>query len=627
MTDPSKVPPSDAADVSDGAEAPLLDRAARRKAKKVRRKAEKAAARAAARAAERGEAPPTDPAAPPEDTPAESAFAAFGLRPELLASVEAQGFEQPTPIQAAAIPPLLEGRDVVGQAQTGTGKTAAFALPILQRIDPSRRVVQAIVLVPTRELANQVSAAIATLARSLGGVAVLPVYGGQAIFTQLKGLKRGVHVVVGTPGRVMDHLRRESLSLADTTAVVIDEADEMLKMGFIEDVEWILEHAPGSEVRQTALFSATLPRPVRRVADRHLTDPVAIAIEPGTPAIATIDQRFIWAHEDRKLDTLCRLLEVEEGDAALVFTRTRAGSSRLADSLNAEGFAAEALHGDMNQTHRESVLRRLRSGDVRIVVATDVAARGLDVDAIALVVNYDAPSDAETYVHRIGRTGRAGRAGVSVLFLNPAQRRVLAGIQRYTGQRLTAVRPPTAQDVVDHRVGRFKAAVGRVIANADLDAYRRVAEEVAREGSHDMAVVAAAIAHLAADGRPLFAAPEPEPPPRPSQRPSADRRSPGPRGPRGPRADVVSLVLSVGSDAGVGPGDIVGAIANEAGVPGRAIGSIDIGDRKTFVEISAKHVRQVLTRVEGAKIRGRRTHIRPARSGEGGWRPPRRNPR
>ena len=421
----------------------------------------------------------------------------------------------------------------------------------------------------------------------------------------------------------MDHLRRESLSLADTTTVVIDEADEMLKMGFIEDVEWILEHAPGSDVRQTALFSATLPRLVRRVADRHLTEPLAIAIEPGTPAIATIDQRFIWAHEDRKLDTLCRLLEVEEGDAALVFTRTRAGSSRLADSLTAEGFAAEALHGDMNQTHRESVLRRLRSGDVRIVVATDVAARGLDVDAIALVVNYDAPGDAETYVHRIGRTGRAGRAGVSVLFLNPAQRRVLAGIQHYTGQRLTAVRAPTAQDVVDHRVGRFKAAVERTIANADLDAYRQVVEDVAREGSHEMAMVASAMAHLAAAGRPLFAEPEPEPPPRTSPRRTADR---GSKGPRGPRADVVSLVLSVGSEAGVGPGDIVGAIANEAGVPGRAIGSIDIGDRTTFVEISSKHVKQVLSRVEGAKIRGRRTHIRPARSGEGGWRPPRRRP-
>ncbi len=621
MTAPSQTPPSDATAAPDGSEPPLLDRAARRRERKVRRKAEKAAARAAARAAAESGSPPPEPIAPSEDAPSGSAFGAFGLGPELLASVEAQGFEEPTPIQAAAIPALVEGRDVMGQAQTGTGKTAAFALPILQRIDPSRRVVQAIVLVPTRELANQVSAAFASLSRPQGRIAVLAVYGGQSIYTQLQRLRQGVHVVVGTPGRVMDHLRRESLSLADTTAVVIDEADEMLKMGFLEDVEWILEHAPGPEARQTALFSATLPPAVCRVADRHLTDPLSIAIEPGTPAIATIDQRFLWAYEHRKRDALCRLLEVDEGDAVLVFTRTRARSSELADALTAEGFAAEALHGDMNQSHRESVLRRLRRGDVRIVVATDVAARGLDVDTITLVVNFDPPDDAETYVHRIGRTGRAGRAGVSVLFLDRRQRRVLAGVQQYTKQRLREVHVPTAQDVVDHRIGRFKAAVARTLESAELDVYRQVVEAIARDGSYDMAAVAAAVAHIAADSRSLLPAPEPEPEPRRSPRPPREH---GDGGARQPRGDMVSLVLSIGRESDVGPSDIVGAIANEAGIPGRAIGAIDIRDRVTLVEVNAQHVRQVLNRAQGAKIRGRRTRIRPADAKDGGWRPPQR---
>ena len=643
---------------------PKLDRAARRRAKKLRRKAERAAARAAAKAAATSpqEATPGDvtpeEAAPEEATPEEAipedpGFRVFDLIPELLKAVDQQKFVKPTPIQMAAIPPLLASKDVVGQAQTGTGKTAAFALPMLQRIDISRPVVQAIVLVPTRELANQVCAEITALARPLRVVSVLAIYGGQAIFGQLKRLRRGVHIVVGTPGRVMDHLRRESLSLADTTTVVLDEADEMLKMGFLEDVGWILEQAPGPEARQTALFSATLPAAVRRVAERHLTDPVSIAIEPGTPAIATIDQRFLWAAGNPKFDALCRLLEMEDGDSTLVFTRTRAKSADLAEALCAEGFAAEALHGELSQAQRESVLRKLRRGAVRVVVATDVAARGLDVDTITLVVNFDAPEDAETYVHRIGRTGRAGRAGVAVLFLHPRERRVLAGIQRFTKQTLTEIHPPTLRDVVDHRVGRFKAAVGRSIANTDLETYRRLVEDIAGEGTHDMATVAAAVAQLAAQGRPIFPTPDPgqkphhpprvQPPPAPAPPPGPSHQH-GSHGPGKPIADMVPLVLSLGSDAGLTPSDVVGAIANEAGVPGRAIGAIDIGDRNTIVDVSVKYARRVLDLVKGAKIRGRRLHIRPARPGEAtgrsassktsqrpnaraGWGSPRRGPR
>ncbi len=603
-------------------------RAARRKAKKQRKKAEKAAARAALKASRSGrkvhnrrdknrterQAPaPEGPVAAAPPAPAAEAvadvppFSSFDLSPPLLEAVAEQGFEQPTPIQLAAIPPMLGGRDVVGQAQTGTGKTAAFALPILQRIDPSRRIVQAIVLVPTRELANQVSRALATLSHPMGGLSVLAVYGGQPIVTQFKALERGVHVVVGTPGRVMDHLRRESLSLADTSIVVIDEADEMLKMGFIEDVEWILEQAPGPELRQTALFSATLPPAVRRVAERHLTDPVSIAIEPEAPAIATIDQRFLWVPEERKLEALHRLLEMEDGDSVLVFTRTRAGAADLADALAAEGHAVEALHGDMPQVQRESVLRRFRSGAVRIVAATDVAARGLDVHGISLVVNYDAPSDAETYVHRIGRTGRAGRAGVSVLLLLPRQRRVLGGIQRYVRQRLQLVRMPTERDVAAHREERFKAAVGGAIETGDLDRYRRVVEEIARGGGYDMADVAAAVAHLAAGDRRRLPSLEP------AERPVAEEVT---RSPQRPGVDMTPLALSVGRSHGLRPGDVVGAIANEAGIPGRAVGAIEIDDFVTFVDVDVRHVKRVLARLQGSRIRGQRVRVRRARPGE-----------
>ena len=369
-------------------------------------------------------------------------FDRFGLSESLLRAIADVGYEAPSPIQQRTIPLLLEGRDVVGQAQTGTGKTAAFALPILERLEPASAAVQALVLTPTRELAIQVAEAFHTYAKHMGGVRVLPVYGGQPIGQQLRRLQSGAQVVVGTPGRVMDHLRRETLDLAGLKTVVLDEADEMLRMGFIEDVEWILEHTPSG--RQTALFSATMPREVRRIAERHLKDPAGVEIEHKTLTVPTVEQRYINVSEGQKPDALTRLLEAEAkpGEAALIFAKTKVGAAELNEKLQARGYASEAMHGDMSQSQREAVIRRIRGGQVELVVATDVAARGLDVERISLVINYDMPNDVESYVHRIGRTGRAGRAGRAVLFVTPRRQRMKREVEGYTGQRIEPIRVP-----------------------------------------------------------------------------------------------------------------------------------------------------------------------------------------
>ena len=409
-------------------------------------------------------------------------FSALGLCDPLLATITALGFEAPTPIQASSIPALLAGRDLIGQAQTGTGKTAAFGLPLLQRVDPNEETTQALVLVPTRELANQAAKALTDFSRQLGPLRILAVYGGQPIVAQLSRLNRGVHIVVGTPGRVMDHLRRGSLSLDTVKMVVLDEADEMLRMGFIDDVTWILEHAPDTENRQTAMFSATLPPPVRSVASRYLEAPTIAEVAPERPAIDSVEQRFCVVPRRNKIDALCRLLETDEGEAALVFARTKVGCGELTDTLVSRGFRAEALHGDMGQPHREAVLYRLRSGRTRIVIATDVAARGLDVDGITHVVNFDVPDSPDTYVHRIGRTGRAGRTGRSTLFLEPQERMKLRSIERYARCRLQESPPPSLYDVAKRRKALFKEAVGATIEENDLSSFRSLVEEIAGEG-------------------------------------------------------------------------------------------------------------------------------------------------
>ncbi|HEX8161663.1 MAG TPA: DEAD/DEAH box helicase [Pyrinomonadaceae bacterium] len=528
-------------------------------------------------------------------------FEQFGLSAPLMKAIGDVGYETPSPIQLKTIPLLLAGRDVVGQAQTGTGKTAAFALPILERIDAASNDVQALVLTPTRELAIQVAEAFHTYARHMGRVRVLPVYGGQPIQQQLRRLHGGAQVVVGTPGRVMDHLRRETLDIAGLKFVVLDEADEMLRMGFVEDVEWILGHTPAA--RQTALFSATMPREVRRIAERHLRDAAGVQIEHKTLTVPTVRQFYVNVSEGQKLDALTRILEAEAsaGEAVLIFDRTKIGAAELTEKLQARGYAAEAMHGDMSQSQRETVIRRLRGGQVEIVVATDVAARGLDVERIAWVVNYDMPNDEESYVHRIGRTGRAGREGRAVLFVTPRQQRMMREIERFTGQRIEPMRVPTGADVAARRVALFKERIMKTLKGERLELYLSLVEELAEESGRDVAEIAAAAAYLAGGDKPLEVELEPAP----------DQLGQ-------PADGLVRLFIDVGRLSRVGPSDIVGAIANEAGVPGKAIGAIDVHDRFTLVELPAEFVAQVLERMRGKRIRNHNANVRVAEEGGAG---------
>jgi len=531
---------------------------------------------------------------PPPPSP--DSFQALGLSEPLLQSVIEVGYEAPTPIQTAAIPPLLAGKDLIGQAQTGTGKTAAFGLPLLQAIDPAQRSIQALVLTPTRELAIQVAEALHTYGKNLQGLVVLPVYGGHSLEDQTRRLQRGVHVVVGTPGRIMDHLRRGTLRLDRLRMVVLDEADEMLRMGFIEDVEWILAQAPPSSAgRQTALFSATMPPEIRRVAQRHLHDPVTLQLAHKTLTLPAITQRYLMIPQPQKLEALTRLLEIEPTEAVLVFTRTKNAAAQVAERLEARGYSVAALHGDMTQPLRERVIDRLRNGSVEIVVATDVAARGLDVERISHVVNYDIPNDVEAYVHRIGRTGRAGRPGIAVLFVTPRERRMLQDIERFTGQRVEPMKMPTPADVAARRSELFKESLRKAIGEGDLELYLTLVEDLVEEG-FEIAEIAAAAAYLARRERPLVeVAVEPE-----------TRELPG------TSDGMVRLFLNAGRQGGVRPADIVGAIANEAGVPGREIGAIDIYDRFSLVEVPARFQQTIIEKMTGSTLRGRSLEIKIA---------------
>jgi ATP-dependent RNA helicase DeaD len=526
------------------------------------------------------------------ENPTTQTFGELGLSAPLLHAIDDVGYEDPTPIQARTIPALLQGRDLIGQAQTGTGKTAAFAIPILQQLDLNVNAVQALILAPTRELALQVAEAIHTYSKHLGRVRVLPVYGGQPITKQMDRLSSGVHVVVGTPGRVMDHLRRGTLNFSALKMVVLDEADEMLRMGFLEDVEWILSQAP--DELQKALFSATMPREVRRVADRYLRNPVTVEIEQTKLTVPAIEQRYLNVSEQNKLDVLTQILETEPIDAVLVFARTKTGAAEVAEKLQARGYTAEAMHGDMGQAQRETVIRRLRDGRVEIVVATDVAARGLDVERISHVINFDIPYDVESYVHRIGRTGRAGREGKAILFVTPRQQRMMREIERYSGQRIEAMKVPTKADVAARRIAIFKDSIRRVLQEDDLELYLGLVEELAEEG-FEISEIAAAAARMARGDKPLDIAVEPEP----ETVPQAED-------------GMVRLFIDAGRRSGVRPNDIVGAIANEAGVPGKSIGTIDIYDRFTFVEVPKQYQEQVLRRMADATIRNRPTNIKVA---------------
>lgn len=530
----------------------------------------------------------------------DNSFGQFGLSPELMKAIDEIGYESPSPIQQKTIPLLMQGKDIIGQAQTGTGKTAAFALPILENIEPKSNAVQAIVLTPTRELAIQVAEAIHSYAKHLKRVRVLPIYGGQSIGQQIRHLKSGVQVIVGTPGRVMDHIRRETIEFSELKMVVLDEADEMLRMGFLEDVEWILSHAPAE--RQTALFSATMPREVRRIADRYLQNAVSVEIERKTLTVPTINQLYVNVSESQKTDVLTKILETEtsSGEAVIIFHRTKVGAADLADKLQARGYAVEAMHGDMSQSQRETVIKGLKNGKIEIVVATDVAARGLDVERISTVVNYDMPSDTESYVHRIGRTGRAGRLGKAILFVTPRQQRMKRDIENYTKQKIEAMKMPTQADIAARRVATLKEKIISTLTEQELDLYLSLVEELCEETGADISEIAAAATFLAGGDKPLEVTVEPEPQ-------TFNYSEEG----------MVRLYLNVGRNHRVSPADIVGAVANEGAIPGKAIGAIDVNDRFTLVDIPKEFAEQVLKNMRHSKIRSQQANIRLASESKG----------
>lgn len=556
---------------------------------------------------------------PANDAPG---FRELGVSEPVLAALSDVGYEAPSPIQAATIPVLLSGADMLGQAQTGTGKTAAFALPILTRIDLTRRRPQALVLVPTRELAIQVAEAFQRYAGRLAGFHVLPVYGGQSYGPQLASLKRGVHVVVGTPGRILDHLKRGTLDLGGLTTLVLDEADEMLQMGFIDDVETILQQVPAS--RQVALFSATLPAVIREIAQRHLVAPVEVTIASKTSTAANVRQRYWVVSGVHKLDALTRILEAEPFDGMLVFARTKQATVELAERLEARGFAAAALNGDMAQNERERTVARLKGGQLDIIVATDVAARGLDVERVSHVINYDVSYDTESYVHRIGRTGRAGRSGEAILFITPRERNMLRAIERATRQPIEPMQLPTTADVNERRVARFMQRITDALDAGASDEFRGLLERYEREHDVPAIEIASALARLLQGKRPLLleAKDEPMPPPRPSRPvPAGEPRPPLPDG----EIESEAFRIEVGHVHGAKAGNIVGAIANESGIDGRLIGRVDIRDDHSYVELPRGISKETFRKLEKARVAGQQLQLSRVRSVPP--KPPRKAPR
>jgi ATP-dependent RNA helicase DeaD len=534
------------------------------------------------------EAAPLDGNVKIDAGPAEAGgFAAFGLRPELLQGLERIGFREPSPIQKAAIPELLLGRDLVGQAQTGTGKTAAFGLPLLQRLDGEQRSPQVLILTPTRELALQVSEAINGFAACMGRVRVLPIYGGADFREQIQQLRRGVQIVVGTPGRVMDHMRQGTLDLSGLRSLVLDEADEMLRMGFIDDVEWVLSQLP--EQRQVVLFSATMPTEIRRISRNYLRSPAEVTIRQKAGDQRRIRQRFITVNAPQKLEALERVLESEGSEGVIIFARTKAVTLTVAESLEAHGHEVAVLNGDVPQALRERTIERLRDGRVDVLVATDVAARGLDVDRIGLVINYDIPFDSEAYVHRIGRTGRAGRSGDAILFVTPRERRFVQGLERAVGQPIEAMEVPANATINQHRLDRLRQRLTEAITNpggseAERALLAEIIQRVAGEQGCPAEQLALAALQLSLGGRPLLIQGEERfAPPRPDrERPRRDGLETG-DGP--PEAHMERFRIEVGWRDRVKPGNIVGAIANEAGLSGRSIGRIRIFDTHSHVDL------------------------------------------
>jgi ATP-dependent RNA helicase DeaD len=518
----------------------------------------------------------------PSDTAAAAEIMTFddlGLAPMVLAAVKAVGYETPSPIQAATIPFILAGRDLVGQAQTGTGKTAAFALPLLSRLDVNSRRTQALILAPTRELAIQVAEALQSYASHMPGFHVLPIYGGQDYRGQLAALKRGVQVVVGTPGRVMDHMRRGTLKLDDLSHLVLDEADEMLRMGFIDDVEWVMAQMPAK--RQIALFSATMPSAIRRIANTYLNNPEQVTIQTKTSTAITIRQRYWMARGLNKLDALTRILEAEPFDGMIIFVRTKLVTTELAEKLQARGYAAAALNGDIAQAQRERTVEYLKNGRLDIIIATDVAARGLDVERISHVINYDIPHDTEAYVHRIGRTGRAGRSGDAILFVAPREKRMLQAIERATRQSIEEMGLPTAENINALRVDRFMQKITETLAGTDLSFFRKMLQEYVTEHDVSELDVAAALASQLQGDKPLLVKDAPK-----LMTESRARDKVG-GGKRAAEATLQRYRLEVGREHGVSAGNIVGAIANEANIDSANIGRISIYPEFSTVDLPA----------------------------------------
>src|SRR5271165_1192015 len=555
---------------------------------------------------------PNPDATVPASTPA-ATFADLQIHPSVLRAVDDVGYESPSAIQAATIPAMMAGSDVVGLAQTGTGKTAAFAIPILSKIDTESTTTQALVLAPTRELALQVAEAIGRYGTHLRRLNVLPIYGGQSYHVQLAGLRRGAQVVVGTPGRVIDHLERGTLDLSHIDYLVLDEADEMLAMGFAEDVERILADTP--EYKQVALFSATMPAAIRAITSKYLHDPVEVTVEAETTTAENISQRYIEVAGPRKMDALTRVLEVEPFEAMIVFVRTKQATEEVAERLRARGFNAAAINGDIPQSQRERTIAALKEGGAKgldILVATDVAARGLDVERISHVLNYDIPHDTESYVHRIGRTGRAGRSGAALLFVSPRERHLLKAIEKATRQKLTEAELPSVEDVNAQRVAKFADSITDSLGSPGFELFRRLVEDYERDHDVPMADIAAALALQSRDGEAFLMSPEPPPERRPKERqdrPAKSTRKPG----EGPNKGFATYRIAVGKRHKVGPGAIVGAIANEGGLHRSDFGHISIGPDFSLVELPAKLSRETLKALERTRISGVLINLQPDR--------------
>ncbi len=560
-------------------------------------------------------------------------FRDLALIEPVLKVLDDVGYETPSPIQAKVIPHMLAGKDVLGQAQTGTGKTAAFALPILSRIDLTQRDPQVLVLAPTRELAIQVAEAFQRYAGHLKGFHVLPIYGGQDYSAQLRQLKRGAHVVVGTPGRVMDHMRRGTLLLDNLSVLVLDEADEMLRMGFIDDVEWILEQSP--EDKQIALFSATMPAPIRKIAHDYLDDPIEVTIKVTTASAENIRQRFCLVSGAHKMDALTRILEAETFDGMIIFVRTKTATVELAEKLEARGFSADAINGDMSQALRERAINNLKNGKLDILIATDVAARGLDVDRITHVVNYDIPYDTESYIHRIGRTGRAGRTGDAILFIAPRERKLLLNIEKATKQRVEEMGMPSTEVINNKRISRFKQNITDTLAAEELSFFSQLIEQYQQEHNVTALEIASALAKLVQGDTPLLMQSPPKKPkesredrdsreqrPSRSDRPERFERGQSDRRPKrafggASNIEMETFRIEVGHAHGVKPGNIVGAIANETGIYGDHIARIKIEENYSTVELPAGMPKELFQELKKVRVVGQQLNISRMGSSEG----------